>query len=199
MQWLPDIAFTATATACLSSKQYMAVLQTIRSLFIPAPEAVPEQIVPAPPTEYRVSPLTDTQIKELVKLNQRCFTSGDSYSKHTFNYLLSEPNTLSYQMTTTQGELVAFVFVMINQNGAAHLTTIGVAPEHRRRRLAAKLLGHVERALLAKGIGTIMLEVRVGNHGAQNLYLRSGYSVVQRIASYYSNGEDGYLMMKSLS
>lgn len=177
----------------------MAVLQTIRSLFVPASEPVPELIVPAPPTEYRISPLTDARLKEIVTLNQRCFTSGDSYSKHTFNYLLSEPNTLSYQMTTTDGQMVAFAFVMINQNGAAHLTTIGVAPEHRRRGLAVKMLAHVERALYAKGIGTIMLEVRVSNHGAQKLYLQSGYSVVQRIASYYSNGEDGYLMMKSLS
>jgi len=177
----------------------MAVLQTIRSLFVPVPETVPEHIVPAPPTEYRISPLTDDRIKELIKLNQRCFTNGDSYSKHTFNYLLSEPNTLSYQMTTTEGELVSFAFIMINQNGAAHLTTIGVAPEHRRRGIAVRMLEHLERALLAKGIGTIMLEVRVSNHGAQKLYLRSGYSVVQRIASYYSNGEDGYLMMKSLS
>jgi ribosomal-protein-alanine N-acetyltransferase len=102
-------------------------------------------------------------------------------------------------MTTTEGELVSFAFIMINQNGAAHLTTIGVAPEHRRRGIAVRMLEHLERALLAKGIGTIMLEVRVSNHGAQKLYLRSGYSVVQRIASYYSNGEDGYLMMKSLS
>jgi len=176
----------------------MAVLQTIRSLFVPVPQTVPETIIPAPLTEYRIAPLTDSHIKELVRLNQRCFTNGDSYSKHTFNYLLSEPNTLSYQTVSREGELVAFAFVMVNQNGAAHLTTIGVAPEHRRRGIAETLLQHVERSLLAKGIGTMMLEVRVGNYGAQNLYRRAGYSVVQRIASYYSNGEDGFLMMKSL-
>ena len=41
-----------------------------------------------------------------------------------------------------------------------------------------------------------MLEVRVGNTTAQKLYEEAGYSIVQRIASYYNNGEDGYLMMK---
>jgi ribosomal protein S18 acetylase RimI-like enzyme len=44
-----------------------------------------------------------------------------------------------------------------------------------------------------------MLEVRVGNYGAQQLYRRAGYHVVQRIAAYYNNGEDCYLMMKSLA
>jgi ribosomal-protein-alanine N-acetyltransferase len=99
---------------------------------------------------------------------------------------------------TAEGEIAAFAFVMINANGAAHLTTIGVAPEHRRRGIAERLLAHIETMLHQKEIGTIMLEVRVGNYAAQQLYRRSGYHVVQRIASYYNNGEDCYLMMKSL-
>ena len=44
-----------------------------------------------------------------------------------------------------------------------------------------------------------MLEVRVSNMAAQKLYNSAGYSVVQRLTSYYSNGEDGYLMVKALS
>ena len=43
-----------------------------------------------------------------------------------------------------------------------------------------------------------MLEVRVSSYGAQQLYRRSGFNVVQRIVNYYNNGEDCYLMMKSL-
>ena len=43
-----------------------------------------------------------------------------------------------------------------------------------------------------------MLEVRVGNVPAQRLYRSLGYNVVQRIANYYSNGEDCFLMIKSL-
>ena len=87
---------------------------------------------------------------------------------------------------------------MVNANGAAHLTTIGIAPEHRRRRLAERLLTHLEKALRAKGAGTVMLEVRVGNTAAQSLYRQTGYTVVQRVATYYNNGEDGFLMVKSL-
>jgi ribosomal-protein-alanine N-acetyltransferase len=134
----------------------------------------------------------------VLRLNIRCFRNGDNYTKHTFAYLLNEPKTLSYRMITTQGEIVGFVFVMVNDNNAAHLTTIGVAPEHRRRRIAVRLLKHVERSLTQKEIGTLMLEVRVSNTGAQDLYRRLGYWTVQRIAKYYSNGEDCFLMMKAL-
>ena len=111
---------------------------------------------------------------------------------------MNEPTTLSYQIVTSSEDLVAFAFVMINSNGAAHLTTIGVAPEHRRRGLGIRLMEHLEKTLKVKQIGTIMLEVRVGNFSAQNLYRRMGYTVVQRINNYYNNGEDCYLMMKPL-
>ena len=63
---------------------------------------------------------------------------------------------------------------MLNPNGAAHLTTIGVAPEHRRRGLAERILNHIEDKLRRKDVGTIMLEVRVSNYGAQQLYRRIG-------------------------
>jgi ribosomal-protein-alanine N-acetyltransferase len=48
-------------------------------------------------------------------------------------------------------------------------------------------------------IGSVVLEVRVGNIPAQMLYKACGFSVVQRLSSYYNNGEDGFLMMKAVS
>ncbi|MFL6373188.1 MAG: ribosomal protein S18-alanine N-acetyltransferase [Pyrinomonadaceae bacterium] len=174
------------------------MLETIRSLFVPAFDAEPEVVVPAPPCEYSIKPLTMTQLPEVLRLNIRCFRNGDNYTKHTFNYLLNEPRTLSYRLVTDTGDMAAFAFVMINDRNSAHLTTIGVAPEHRRRGLATRLLDHIENALRAKEVGTIMLEVRVGNAEAQELYRRLGYFVVQRISRYYNNGEDCFLMMKAL-
>ena len=176
----------------------MAVLETIKSFFVPVEPAVAETVVPAPPTSYSIRPLTSASLKELVRLNLRCFTAGDSYNKHTLAYLLGEPRTLSFKVATTDDELVGFAFVMVNSNGAAHLTTLGVAPEHRRRGVAGRLLDHIESRLKAKDVGTIMLEVRVSNFAAQQLYRTAGYNVVQRIAKYYNNGEDCYLMMKPL-
>ena len=67
-------------------------------------------------------------------------------------------------------------------------------PERTRR----WLLEQVETSLKTREVGTILLEVRIGNESAQNLYRRAGYTIVQRISKYYNNGEDGFLMMKSL-
>jgi len=176
----------------------MAVLETLKSFFVPSPVTAEGTVMPAPPTKYEIHPLTAGNLKQVLSLNLRCFTAGDSYNKHTLHYLLNEPRTLSVKAVTPNDELVAFAFVMLNPNGAAHLTTIGVAPEHRRRGLAERILIHIEDKLRRKDVGTIMLEVRVSNYGAQQLYRRLGFHVVQRIVNYYNNGEDCYLMMKSL-
>lgn len=176
----------------------MAVLETIKNFFVPSISAMPELIVPAPPTTYEIRPLMPDHLPAVLRLNLRCFRNGDNYTKHTFAYLLNEPRTLSYRMVTPNEELVGFAFVMVKENNAAHLTTIGIAPEHRRRRLGRRMLDHIEQALRVREIGTIMLEVRVSNTTAQDLYRRADYTIVQRIGKYYNNGEDCFLMMKSL-
>ncbi len=176
----------------------MAVLQKIREFFTVQEEIAPETIVPAPSMTYEIRPLTDKYLREVLKLNLRCFKEGENYTKHTFSYLLSEPNCLSYRLVTPDGNLVGFVFIMTSEDGTGHVTTIGIAPEHRRRGLARRLLNHAEDALRTRGINTVRLEVRVGNLAAQNLYRQRGYAVVQRLENYYNNGESGFLMVKSL-
>ena len=64
--------------------------------------------------------------------------------------------------------------------------------------LGESLIRYVEDALRAREVGTIMLEVRVSNIAAQDLYRRLGYMAVQRIGRYYNNGEDCFLMMKAI-
>ena len=175
----------------------MAFFQTIRQFFVPAQRFEPEIIVSAPMTTYEICPLTEKHLKTVLKLNLRCFKEGENYTKHTFAYLLNEPNCLSYQLLTPNNQMVGFIFVMV-EHGIGHITTIGVAPEHRRRGLAQTLLNQVEKSLQNRNISTISLEVRVGNFAAQNLYREREYTIVQKLLKYYNNGEDGFLMVKSL-
>jgi [ribosomal protein S18]-alanine N-acetyltransferase len=193
----------------------MAVLQKILQFFgplgavaagssRPAAAATARQdelecVIPAPLTDYEIRPLTAKQLDEICRLNRRCFKQGENYNRHTLSYLLSEPRTLSYRATTTPaGEMTAFIFVTTAADGTGHITTIGVAPEHRRRGLAQRLLTHAENALRRRRISLVRLEVRVSNVAAQSLYRQLGYAVVQRLDGYYNNGEDGFLMVKSL-
>jgi ribosomal protein S18 acetylase RimI-like enzyme len=176
----------------------MAFLDSIRSFFGPVVDSPLDTVVPAPPTTYAIKPLTDKNAREVLRLNLRCFKNGENYTKYTFAYLFNEPRSLSYQLVTANGEMAAFAFVLLNHDGTAHLTTLGVAPEHRRRGLASRLLSHLDEVLRVKGVSTIVLEMRVGNLAARNLYTDAGYSIVNRIAKYYSDGEDCFLMVRSI-
>ncbi len=176
----------------------MAVLQSIRNFFVPFASAEPEIVIPAPPTSYTIRPLTIRNLDEVLRLNIRCFRNGESYNKHTFKYLLTQPQGLGFMAVTLSEDIVGFVLVVNNPNGAAHVTTVGVAPEHRRRGIAESLIEHVDTALKKRDISTVALEVRISNLAAQNLYRRAGYIIAQRMTHYYQNGEDAYLMMKSL-
>ena len=145
-----------------------------------------------------MSPISLMDLNECWQLDLRCFIDGEAYERETFRYLLSNPQTIARQIRSEEGEMSAFVIGVVEPDGTGHITTIGVAPESRRRGLARLMMHEIERSFAARRVCTVRLEVRVGNLAAQHLYEQLGYVIVQRMERYYSNGDDGYLMVKSL-
>jgi len=143
-------------------------------------------------------PLALSDLNELYQLDMRCFLDGEAYERETFRFLLNNPKAIARQIRSDYDEMAAFGIGVIEDNGIGHITTVGVAPEYRRRGLARLILHEIERSFAARSVTTIRLEVRVNNHAAQQLYEQVGYVIIQRMSKYYSNGDDGYLMVKSL-
>ena len=194
----------------------MAVLKKIRSrLFAPPKEAsangvetqgenqtgataVAPDASLTPAERYDIRPLTISQLDECWRLDQRCFVDGEAYSRDTFEYLLTSPESVAYRAVTPDGLMIGFIVGLVEPQNTGHITTLGVAPEHRRRGIAAQMLVKVEENFRRRHVRTIRLEVRSVNSGAQNLYRNLGYTVTQRLPRYYSNGGDGLLMIKSI-
>lgn len=147
---------------------------------------------------YDIRPLTISQLDECWRLDQRCFVDGEAYSRDTFEYLLTSPESVAYRAVTTDGLMVGFIVGLVEPQNTGHITTLGVAPEHRRRGIAEQMLIKVEENFRRRHVRTIRLEVRSVNSGAQSLYRNLGYTVTQRLPRYYSNGGDGLLMIKSI-
>ena len=77
----------------------------------------------------------------------------------------------------------------------AHITTIGVEPEHRGHGLGELLLVALADEAVRRGAEWLTLEVRVSNEPAQGLYRKYGFSVQGVRKRYYSdNNEDAYVM-----
>jgi ribosomal-protein-alanine N-acetyltransferase len=181
----------------------MAVLKKIRSRWwSPPPDQFPveaEKIAPAVVgMRYDIRALTISHLDECWRLDQRCFVDGEAYSRETFEYLLTAPESISFRAATSNGSMAGFVIGLIEPDHTGHITTVGVAPEHRRRHLAKRLMAEVEKGFRQRHVRLVRLEVRSLNIPAQKLYQRLGYAVTQRLPKYYSNGGDGLLMLKSL-
>lgn len=147
---------------------------------------------------YEVRPLTVSQLDECWRLDQRCFVDGEAYSRETFEYLLTAQESVSYRAVTPNGMMVGFIVGLIEPDRTGHITTLGVAPEHRRRGIAQRMMAKAEDGFRRRNVRVVRLEVRSVNTGAQQLYSNLGYMVTQRLPRYYSNGGDGLLMIKSL-
>jgi [ribosomal protein S18]-alanine N-acetyltransferase len=183
----------------------MAVLKKIRSRWwsqsdVPAEFSSPteERVSPAIGFRYDIRPLSISQLDECWRLDQRCFIDGEAYSRETFEYLLTAPESVSYRAVTAGGVMVGFVIGLVEPDHTGHVTTVGVAPEHRRRSLAKRLMSQVEDGFRRRNVRLVRLEVRALNVPAQKLYENLGYTITQKLPKYYSNGGDGLLMIKSL-
>ena len=81
----------------------------------------------------------------------------------------------------------------------AHISTIATHPDHRGRGFGELLLAGMFRKALLLQAEYLVLEVRVGNEVAQNLYRKYGLSQHGRKRNYYrSDNEDAFDMRVQL-
>jgi ribosomal-protein-alanine N-acetyltransferase len=80
----------------------------------------------------------------------------------------------------------------------AHINTIAVHPDWRRRGVGEQLLVMLLDRARELGANTTTLEVRVSNLVAQHLYRKYGFEEVSRRKHYYRDGEDALLMTAKL-
>jgi ribosomal-protein-alanine N-acetyltransferase len=86
----------------------------------------------------------------------------------------------------------AGLWLMVDEG---HITTFGVHPDWRRQGVGARLLLRLVDIALELRATRMTLEVRVGNHPAQELYRRFGFAIAgTRVRYYTDDGEDAFVM-----
>src|SRR5437763_16196729 len=95
-------------------------------------------LVPPVNARYDLRPLTVAQLDECWHLDQRCFVDGEAYSRDTFEYLLTAPESISYRVVMQNSAMAGFVIGMLEQEHARHIATLRIAAAHRPRRLTTE-------------------------------------------------------------
>ncbi|MHA1150040.1 MAG: GNAT family N-acetyltransferase [Promethearchaeota archaeon] len=75
-----------------------------------------------------------------------------------------------------------------------HLVSIAVSEEYRRKGIAEALLNKSMPAIKVYSISEYVLEVRMSNYGAINLYKKFNYESQGIKKKYYKDGENAYFM-----
>ena len=79
-----------------------------------------------------------------------------------------------------------------------HLVSIAVSTDSRRKGIASDLLATSMPAIEKSNITEFVLEVRVSNYGAVDLYKNFGFVIESIKKKYYRDGENAYYMIKTV-
>jgi len=78
----------------------------------------------------------------------------------------------------------------------AHLQTVAVHPDMRRRGFGMAIMSYVEAMCLREGVRRIILEVGRRNAAARNLYRKCGFTAIGFRKRYYSEINDDAVVME---
>ncbi|HEU0291635.1 MAG TPA: GNAT family N-acetyltransferase [Anaerolineales bacterium] len=127
-------------------------------------------------------------------LENVCF-GNDAWPLLDLIAVLTWPDVIRLKATES-GEMIGFIAGDPRQsNGAVWIATIAVDPRFRRRGIGSALMLECERRV---SMPVIKLTARISNQGAIRMYESLGYRTSDIWRAYYSDGEDGLVMSKTL-
>lgn len=96
-------------------------------------------------------------------------------------------------------DIVGFIVGYALSESEGHIFSLAVSKYYRNQGIAERLIDHMCSYFLLKGLQKASLEVRVSNAPAVRLYTKLGFTTAWIESQYYSDGEDGYVMMVNLN
>lgn len=143
--------------------------------------------------EIYIDKMTPEDIDGVIKIEESAY--GDHHwSKESFLNEINNELARYYALKTPSGELVGYAgcWHILEE---AHITTIAISPEYRKRRYGQALLKRIIDDCYIEKIKYITLEVRVSNKAAINLYSKYGFTSFGTRKGYYQdNNEDALIM-----
>ena len=130
-------------------------------------------------------------VPRVMEIERQCFTTP----WHESAYLTELVNRSAHYIVAKIGEQIVGYSGMWIIMDEAHITTVGVDPEYRGRKIGEQVLVAMLEEAQQRGAQRATLEVRESNDVAQNLYRKYGFVPAAIRRGYYSdNGENAVVM-----
>lgn len=96
------------------------------------------------------------------------------------------------------GRIVGFICGTILDQKSVRVLMLAVHPLYRNRGIGSELLQRFVGVSSSMGATRVVLEVRVSSPKAIEFYQKRGFQVTDKLEDFYTNGEDGYKMVRYL-
>lgn len=123
----------------------------------------------------------------------------DCWSKNYILFHIKLPKDIRYFFVAREENKVIGYIVCWVSDFTAHLHNISVKKDYQNKGVGTKLLNFLIDILKKQGITEIVLEVRVNNFKAINLYKKHGFKEITIKKRFYPDGEDALMMLKELT
>ena len=137
----------------------------------------------------------------VMEINLR--TLPEHYSDYFYESLLEELPE-AFIVAEISGKIIGYIMCKLEHGFSnfrklgfvkkGHVVSIAILDEHRRKGFGSVLVNEAIKGVKTIQCSELYLEVRCSNNDAVRLYEKLGFSIIQRIKTYYRDGEDAYVM-----
>ncbi len=141
-----------------------------------------------------IRPHKRRDLARLHEIDQICFAPDIAYTRSELLFYLNHPGSITL-VAEQDGRIVGFSLGRLLPDRTAHVLTLDVLPEARRRRLGTLLMRSLHDEFKRMGVRRVVLEVSAENLAARRLYEGLQYSFVETVQGYYNGREDAHRMV----
>lgn len=142
-------------------------------------------------TRVNIAPMSDHDLDEVMAIEADSFPRP--WSRDHFAAELQSPHSFPLVARTEEGRIAGYICPMLVHD-EGEILDVAVSSRLRGQGIGQQLLRRGLSELRQRGATVVMLEVRISNHSAIDLYRRTGFTESGRRKRYYENGEDALLM-----
>ena len=135
-------------------------------------------------------------------------TLPEHYSDYFYESLLEELPE-AFIVAEISGKVIGYIMCKMEHGFSnfkklgfvkkGHVVSIAVMDEHRGKGFGSAIVNEGINGVKIRQCSELYLEVRCSNNDAVRLYEKLGFSINQRLKTYYRDGEDAYLMAINFS